>query len=159
MPLTLWRGDQLLGHLHLRSSSTAAQIEGVLLRHPNAPPPASVQQVCVSLHGIDVVHHLPWDADIVAERGRLPRTPPAHPAQVTLRPVPLDAPLGVPAVERLTLRDEERRPVALTHLLALEHKPLPANPDPELATFPPEAYVDGSVWFVSGRVESSAAAT
>jgi hypothetical protein len=147
MPLTLWRGDELLGTIHLRASSTPTKIEGVLLPADSQVRLASVWQSHRFIPGhIDVVMQTPLEPDIVEERFKRPLAKKTGP--VALRALEPGESLGVPSSEQMQLRgrnDEEPRIVNIT---LQEHRPSPARPDPELATLPPSALVSGSVWLI-----------
>src|SRR4051812_9454327 len=100
MPLTLWRGDELLGTIHPRASSTPAKIEGVLLP---AGPGVELTSLWQSHHFIpgyiDAVMQTPLPPDIVEDRFKRPLTKEAEAGP--LRRVEPGEPLGVPPAEQL----------------------------------------------------------
>jgi hypothetical protein len=147
MPLTLWRGDQLLGTIHLRASSTPRRIDGVLLPADSGARLTSVWQSHLFIPGhVDAVLQTPLEPDIVEERRKRPLIGDSGP--MALQRLEPGESLGVPPSEQLQVRgrgDGEPRIVSIT---LQEHRPIPTHPDPELATFPSAAVVSGSVWLI-----------
>ena len=147
MPLTLWRGDELLGTIHLRASSTPTRIEGALLPRDSQVRLTSVWQSHLFIPGhIDAVMQTPLEADIVEERFKRPLD--KGESSRALRRLEPDESLGVPPSEQLHVRGRGENEPPLVSITLQEHRPLPSHPDPELATFPPSALVAGSVWLI-----------
>jgi hypothetical protein len=154
LALTLWRGERPLGEIHLRAPIAAGQLDGVLLPAADHPPLASLWQVRVPPPFGDAVMEQALEPDVVAERGQ--RGTPANSGPVALAPVgPGEAP-GVPAADRLQVRDAAGAALPVTLVMMLEHRPDPAAPSPELAALPPGALVGGCVWLVTARVDANA---
>jgi hypothetical protein len=157
VPLTLWRGEQLLGEIHLRTPLAAGTLDGVLLPAAGPPRLASLWQVRVPPPFGEVVMEHPLEPDVVAERGR--RDQRATPGPVALTPVGPDEAAGLPPERQLQVRDDAGAALPVTLVMLLEHRPDRAAPSRELAALPPRALVGGSVWLVTARVDADAPAT
>lgn len=146
MTLTLWRGDQLLGTIHLRASSTEKQIEGVVVPAPGASLSGIWQSHLFIPGHIDAVTQHPMEPDIVEDRYRRP--PPKGSGPVELELVPPGQPRGVPLAEQLQVRGPDGERLQTPSISLQEHRPMPGHPDPEMATLPRAAIVDGNVWLI-----------
>jgi hypothetical protein len=144
--LSLWRGDRLVGRIHLRFALTDEELHGVVIPMSDTSLLESMWQHVVGIFPGKPVYQQPLPRDVVAERHREPDTGPSQ--SITLieegsRPKP-----GVPRDEQFLIYEEWRGFLPTKSLSITEHVPIPGAPDPELATFPPGAVVRGSVWSI-----------
>jgi hypothetical protein len=156
MPLTLWRGDQLLGELLERAPNLGVQprrrdkpppLSAVLLAAPGAQL-SGVWQVHVAIPGFAAVHQYPVDPDIVAERARRYATRSVHPGSVALQPVSPEEAKGVPREAQLTVRDAEGQAYLPLQVQLEEVRYELAQYETVLREIPAEALINGSVWCV-----------
>ncbi len=154
MTLTLWRGDHLLGAIHLRVSSAAERLEGVLLPAATAAPLPSLSQVRIQLPGVDAVMQFPYAPGIADERHTRRRAPRSQ-NWVVLTPVPPAEKLGVPVEVQLRICADDGATLSFDVDFRLEHRPAAGSPNPELASFPTTAFRDGSIWLVWAHTNST----
>jgi len=153
--LTLWRGNQLVGELLLRSPAhQPRQREGkppslaaFLVRAPDAPPCEGVWQFAPPIVGVGVQQR-PIAPDIVAQRyQRATRSQPSS-GPVALHPMSPEEAKGIPTEKQLTVHDESGRVYRPLQLSLLESRYEPEHYADALREAPPNALVDGVVWTV-----------
>ncbi|HET6679559.1 MAG TPA: hypothetical protein VFG84_00030 [Gemmatimonadaceae bacterium] len=145
MSTTLWRGNQLLGTLHLRASSGPQQLQAVLIPSSADVSLASFSQVGVPGPWSELTVELPVKPHSVEERGRTPIRSGYQSAPLIKAAID---DVNVPAYRRLHLRDEDGADLDIQSISLLEHRLHPEHQDPEVATLPAEAIASGSVWLV-----------
>jgi hypothetical protein len=156
-PLSLWRGDRLIGAIHLRLTPADEDLQGVVIPLSDTSLLESVWQYAVDIFPGKPVYQQPFPRDVVADRGR--RTPDVGSGHSTsaLEEVTTVDP-GVSRDKQFFVFDQHRGFVPTKSLSIIEHVPMPDAPDPEIATFPPGAVVRGSVWLIWANFAAGAAA-
>jgi hypothetical protein len=114
---TLWRGDSLIGEVHLYEE-TPHQLHGVLHPAPDVSRLEPVMQASAGLlPGLPVIQRL-LPRNLGDTRMRDEHR--AAESIVALRPLADDTP-GVPSQDVLTLRDEQGAPISSAMLAIWEH--------------------------------------
>jgi hypothetical protein len=155
MSLTLWRGDQLVGELLLRSPAHQPRrregkppsLAAFLVRAPDAPPCEGVWQFAPPVPGVGVQQR-PVEPDIVAQRYQRASQPQASSGPVELRPMSPERMKGIPIEEQLTVHDTSGRVYRPLQVVLRESRFEPEHYADALREAPPSVLVDGVVWTV-----------
>jgi len=155
MPLTLWRGDQLLGELRTRAPDPhepprrpdrPQTLSAILVAAPHAQP-MGVWQVQLPLPGSSSIHQYPVEPDIVAERSRHGPGREVNTGHVVLQPMSPEEAKGVPRDVQLTVQDAGGRVHLPLQIRLQELRYEPEHDEIALREVPAEALMDGSIWW------------
>lgn len=155
MPLTLWRGDQLLGELRTRAPDPhepprrpdrPQTLSAILVAAPNAQP-MGVWQVHLPVPGSSSIHQYPVEPDIVAERSRHGPGREMNTGHVVLQPMSPEEAKGVPRDIQLTVQDAGGRMHLPLQIRLQELQYEPEHYEIALREVPAEALMDGSIWW------------
>lgn len=157
MPLTLWRGDQLLGALVARPRSRYAlpparnkppQLSAFLVPAPDAAALDGIWQIAMPPgFGIGVQQHA-VEPDIVAERERRAATRVSSTGPMPLQRMSPEAAAGVSPDVQLTVRTDDGAVYLPRQIRLQEVRYEPSLFDEALREVPRETLIDGSVWYV-----------
>jgi hypothetical protein len=147
MALTLWRGAQLLGDIHVRSIDRGHTLNGVLLPAEGHPPLA-----------IDWQAHIPLPSGPIVRRLHVPPfdgidTSPSSPSvaaatSVMLAPESESNVAEIPLAEQFRI-EQDGAPLSVGLVSLFEFRLGHAVPQPpEVELLPDDAVHEGSVWLV-----------
>jgi hypothetical protein len=155
-PLTLWRGEQLLGRLLPR---TQAEVDS----RPDRPPTLSAFLVLSAdapkLEGVWQVHPFfgmgvqqdPIEAEIVGVRDRRPSK---YPSSGALEPATPEQIAGVSREVQLTIRNEAGQIWMPRQISLREFRYNPEDLERARRDVPAEALINGSIWLVFAGFDS-----
>jgi hypothetical protein len=144
IPYTLWRGERVLGAIHLVEPLTLARLVGVLVP---AVPTGELESLMQTRPPI--LPTRPIFQRALAPVRRDPHDgPPSNPGPIALTPLTDEEVRGVPRAQQLVLRDAHDAALD-PYVLTLRAFECPAAPrPPQWAALPPGVIVDGWLWHV-----------